>query len=59
MPVKENNKLPSRAQAVLDNIESFSRLSASQKIQALERQRRILVYLRTLQEVKNKDEVSG
>lgn len=56
---RENNALPSRTQSVEKNIESFSKLSASQKIRALEKQRKILVYLKTLQEVKAGHEISG
>jgi len=47
------SKLPTREQSVKKNIEAFSKLSPSQKITFLEKQRKILTYLKTLGEEKS------
>jgi hypothetical protein len=45
--------LPTRKQSVRQNIDAFASLSPSQKIRVLEKQRKILAYLKSLKEVKS------
>jgi len=58
MRTKREKELPSRDESVQKNIEAFSKLSASQKILALEKQRKIVVYLRTLKEAGASHEIA-
>jgi hypothetical protein len=50
--------LPTRKQSIQKNIREFSALSPSQKIRALEKQRKALAYLKTLTEVQPGHEVT-
>jgi len=58
MSAKGKKALPSREESVQKNIEAFRKLSASQKIRALEKQRKIVVYLRTLKDAGTAHEIS-
>jgi hypothetical protein len=48
----KTDKLPTRREAVRKNIAEFSKLSPSQKISVLEKQRKTIAYLKTLRETK-------
>jgi hypothetical protein len=51
-------KLQSREQAVRKNILTFAALTPSQKIRALEKQRKIIAYLKSLNEVLSDHEIA-